>query len=121
MRKVKVIKSKYRSYDYDNDETIFYPVSGDWEEVDDKKYAEIVEAVQYANSKVRDDWYFLVEYSETTMDEVFQSATAFKEEMRKKQEKEEKRKEAERKKRQEKALERKKKQLERLKKEFGEE
>lgn len=99
-------------------------MADDWEEVSDKDYYEMQDAVRYANNKAKNGYYFLVEYYDDLKDEVFKSASEFKEKMLKQKEREEKAREKAReeakKKREEKAQERKRKQLEKLKKELGE-
>lgn len=122
MRKVKIIKASSQ-FDYDGyyESSLFHPVAGDWEEVSDKEYGEIRDALLYANRESnRDFHYIIVEYSEKTKDEMFASASDFKEQMKKKKEKENKAREVAKQKRDEKAQERKRKQLEKLKKELGE-
>lgn len=122
--KVKILRSEsiIDSYDDYYTRSVFYPVSGDWDEVTAQEREKIREAIRYANSKRnRDGYYFMVEYSEDFTDEVFASAQDFLEKQRKAQEREERRKEEERRKKEERALERKRKQLEKLKKELGEE
>jgi len=118
--KVKIIKA-HVIYDYDGyqDNTLFYPVAGDWEEVNQKEYLEIKDAIKYANMNSSDVKYLLIEYSENTKDEMFKSASDFKDKIKKREEAEQKQKEEAKQKREEKAMERKKKQLEKLKRELG--
>lgn len=122
MRKVKILKATSQ-FDYDRyyESALFHPVAGDWEEVSDKEYNEIRDALRYANQSSSHDFhYIIVEYSEETKEEMFSSASDFKEQMKKKKEKEDKAREDAKRKRDEKAQERKRKQLEKLKKELGE-
>lgn len=120
MRKVKIIKSSHHVDYYGDDHNSLYPMAGDWEEVSDNEYYEMQDAVRYANNKAKNGYYFLVEYYDDLKDEVFKSASEFKEKMLKQKEREEKAREEAKKKREEKAQERKRKQLEKLKKELGE-
>jgi len=121
--KVKILRSEsiVDSYDDYYTRSVFYPVSGDWDEVTAEEREKIREAIRYANSKRnRDGHYFMVEYSEDFHDEVFAGARDFLDKQRKAQEREEKRKKEEARKKAERAQERKRKQLERLKQELGE-
>lgn len=123
MRKVRIIRTTtYGDYYYDN-QSILFPASGDWQDVDDKEYQEICMAVQYANrtNKGSDWFYLLAEYSDKITQDVYASATAFKEEMKRQKEAEEKKKAEAKAKRKITERERKKKQLQKLKKELGEE
>lgn len=122
VRKVKVIRADRAIDTYDDyySRNVFYPAAGDWEEMTNKEYMELSEAVQYANSQSRDGYYFLVEYGDHIIEDVFKSASDFKEKMRKAQERDEKRKAEEKRKKEERAQERKRKQLEKLKRELGE-
>jgi hypothetical protein len=121
MKKVKVIRSEYNlsSYDDYHSTNILFPATEDWDEVTDVECEEIREAIRYANMSQRNGQYFLVEYSDTTVADVFKSAKAFRDKMEKDRKKEEKAREDAKRKRDEKALERKRKQLEKLKKELG--
>lgn len=126
MRKVKILYSKFFADNYDGyyDTSVLFPAAGDWDEVDDKEYAELSEAVAYANcmpsTKQREGKYFLVEYSDTMREEVFRSTAEFKQKMIEAQRKDAERAAEEKRKRDEKAQERKRKQLEKLKRELGE-
>lgn len=122
MRKVKILKATPQ-IDCDGyyESSLFHPVAGDWEEVSDEEYREIRDALLYANqTSNRDFRYIIVEYSEETKEEMFSSASDFKEKMKKKKEKQDRAREDAKRKRDEKAQERKRKQLEKLKKELGE-
>jgi hypothetical protein len=124
--KVKIMRSAQVIDTYDDYYTrsVFYPVSGDWDEVDEQERVKLFEAIAYANSQPgnRDKGqYFLVEYSDDFKEEVFADAHDFLEKQRKAQERDEKRKAEEKARRDAKAQERKRKQLEKLKRELGEE
>lgn len=124
VRKVKVIRGDRAIDTYDDYYTrsIFFPASGDWEEMNNQEYMDLQEAVRYANMQSRDgSYYFTIEYTENMIEDVFQSASDFKRKMREREKKENERKEAERRRRDEKAKERKRKQLEKLKRELGDE
>jgi hypothetical protein len=123
IRKVKVIRADHVVDTYDDyyGRDVFCPVAGDWEEMTEQEIIELREALGYANRQTKDGYYFLVEYNDAMIEDIFKSAADFKEKMRKQQEREEKRKAEEKRKRDEKAQERKRKQLEKLKKELGEE
>lgn len=120
--KVKVIRGDHLVDGYDDYYTrsVFYPVAGDWQEVTAEERERIREAISYANRKVGTGFYFLIEYNENTLDEMFADAKEFADKMRKVQEKEEARRAEEKRKRDEKSAERKRKQLEKLKRELGE-
>lgn len=124
MRKVKIIKVN-TIYDYDeyDSQSILAPVTEDWEEISDEKYASLREAVNYANMQVRNSnsRFVLVEYTENSMDFIFKTAKEFLAGVEKKKRMEEERKEAEKKKKAEAALARKRKQLEKLKIELEDE
>lgn len=120
--KIKIIKiyDDYDSYrDYAN--SIFYPVTEDWEEVTQQKISEIRDAIQYANSDYKnvDGRYVLIEYGDSLTAEVFKKASDFKIKMQKQKEKEARIQAEAKAKRDEKALSRKIRQLEKLKKELG--
>jgi hypothetical protein len=120
--KVKIIKTS--SYIYDNYEArnSLWPVTADWEVVDDKTRAEMADAIRYANGKIKDgSVYTLLEYSEddSTKNEVFKLASDFIKRQKRDREKEETRKAEAKRKRDDSALARKKKQLEKLQKELG--
>ena len=120
--KVKVLRSD-TSYSYDDYDSrnLLYPVSMDWEEVTATRREEIRQAIYDANQMRRNGgYYFMVEYNEETMNELFADASAFADKVRKEREREIKRKADAARVKDEKAVERKRKQLEKLKREFGE-
>jgi hypothetical protein len=120
--KVKVLRSVtgYSDIDYDGC-NLLYPVSADWEEVTAERREEIRDAVNMANQMRRNDgYYFMVEYHEGTVSELFADASAFAEKIRKEKEREERRRADEKARRDSKAAERKRRQFEKLKEELGE-
>lgn len=121
-RKVKVILASAYIDDYDDlySHTVLYPAAGDWEEIDDKDYTKLAQAVAYANSRNPKGRYVLIEYSEDTMEVMFKSASDFIKKMEKDEADRKRKAEEAKRKREEKAMERKRKQLEKLKKELGE-
>lgn len=123
MKKIKILKAtpKVDCDDY-YDGSILHPSTGDWDEVTDSEFYDIQDMVRYANShnSNKDFKYILVEYHERILKEVFETASEFKNYMKKQKEKQEKAAAEAKRKREEKAQERKRKQLEKLKKELGE-
>ena len=121
MRKVKIIKSNYGIDSYEDTNSVLYPCTEDWEEVNDTEYEEIRQAVAYSNLRRNtNSYYMLIEYSDEVNSEVFRRAANFVAAQQKEKELLEKRKEDAKLKREEKNVERKRKQLEKLKKELGE-
>ena len=90
--KIKVLRSD-TCYSYDDYESqkYLYPISMDWEEVTATRREEIRQAVRNANQMYRNNgYYIMVEYNANTMTEMFATASAFAEKIRKDQEKAEK-------------------------------
>jgi Na+/phosphate symporter len=91
-----------------------YPVTLDWEEVTEKEFHKLKQAVYISNQMNRGQ-YVLVSYDQSYADQIFQNAKDWHQAQKEYAEKEAKRKETERS-----VLERKRKQLEKLKSELGE-
>ena len=122
--KIKIIvASSGGCYNCDEDE-IFFPATGDWEEIPVKEFGRYTDAVNYANANMRSkhssEKYILISYSDTTKAAVFENAKTFLAAKEKEKAREEKRKADAKVKREANARARKMKQLENLKKELGE-
>ena len=132
MRRIKIIKM-VNKVDYDSDEstqTLTHMSEGiDWHEVDDKKYKEIIELINFANMyryqlKANYELKMIEEVLPESVEEYLREAKALKlqieEKKRKEAEKAEKVRIAREEKRKITEVERKRKQLEKLQKELGE-
>lgn len=119
--KVKIISCESYLYDWHEYENrnVFFPITSDWEEVDENEKQEIEEAIRYANSLQSKKKYYLIEYYDGIKTEVFEKASQFKKQLNKRKQDEEKRKAEAKLKKEASALNRKKKQLEKLKRELG--
>ncbi len=124
--KVKVIMATYSDcYECEGNST-FFPVAGDWEEIDEKDYPKYREAVVQANMRLRkarkwsNESYVLISYDDNTSERVFADASAFVQAQKDAAAEEERKKAEAKRKRDAAAKERKRKQFEKLKKELGE-
>jgi len=122
MPKVKIIKIWDRSYDLSGDDlpSIFHPASVDWEEMSESEINKLQTSIKYANLRVSEFRFVLVQYSPSFRSEVFQYASEFHKEMEDRQIKDEAEKERQKQKRKRDAEARKLKQYEKLRKEFEE-
>ena len=123
MMKVKVIQVHYNECYECGGNYVFYPHTGDWEEIEEKDLGKLQDAIGKANAvKGRyDPTLILVRYVEDSVTEVFNKASEFVAWQKKQEEKKEKAARLAKEKREKSALERKRKQLEKLKKELGDE
>lgn len=94
MQKVKIVRAECWYNDYHEvDKTLLYPVSEDWEEMEDSDVEELRQHIRHANTKMNGgSQYVLVMYNEKTKHEVFKKASQFLEDRKKEQEKREKEK-----------------------------
>lgn len=122
--KVKILKIYNMIYDdyYSINQSIMYPATLDWEEIDEEQLTEVKNAIASANAMMQnnDFTYVLISYNENMKDEVFNLASEFRRKIEREEEQRKQKALEAKKKREKKALERKRKQLEKLKEELGE-
>ncbi len=123
-RKIKILRTTGQDSCYECEgKSYLYPVTTDWEEVDNEEYHRVRMNLYKANENNRrgDEvgYYILVSYSEEITLDFFKDVEDFNKKIEAEETKREKAKANVKKKREATALERKRKQLAKLKKELG--